>query len=74
MVRFDCTTAGGLRDAIAQTRRHAVTLDALPNDVLCRSLARVPLADRVNAELVCKRWRTAFASRSYTVARSACAE
>ena len=49
-------------------------MNTLPDDVLCRCLARVPLADRVPAERVCKGWRTAFASRAYTVARSACAE
>ena len=49
-------------------------MNTLPDDVLCRCLARVPLADRVPAERVCKRWRTAFASRAYTVARRACAE
>ena len=74
MVRFDCTTAGGLRDAIAQTTRHAVTLDTLPDDVLARLLARVPLADRVSAGRVCKRWRTTFSSNAYAVARRACTE
>ena len=74
MVRFDCTTADGLRDAIAQTTRHAVTLDTLPDDVLCRLLARVPLADRVSAGRVCKRWRTTFSSNAYAVARRACTE
>ena len=49
-------------------------MNTLPDDVLCRCLARVPLADRVPAERVCKAWRTAFASRAYTVARRACAE
>ena len=49
-------------------------MNTLPDDVLCRCLARVPLADRVPAERVCKGWRTAFASRAYTVARRACAE
>ena len=74
MVRFDCTTADGLRDAIAQTMRPVVTLDALPDDVLCRLLARVPLADRVSAGRVCKRWRTTFSSNAYAVARRACTE
>ena len=74
MVRFDCTTADGLRDAIAQTTRHAVTLDTLPDDVLARLLARVPLADRVSAGRVCKRWRTTFSSNAYAVARRACTE
>ena len=49
-------------------------MNTLPDDVLCRCLARVPLADRVPAERVCKGWRTAFASKAYTVARRACAE
>ena len=49
-------------------------MNTLPDDLLCRCLARVPLADRVPAERVCKGWRTAFASRAYTVARRACAE
>ena len=49
-------------------------MNTLPDDLLCRCLARVPLADRVPAERVCSRWRTAFASRAYTVARHACAE
>ena len=74
MVRFDCTTADGLRDAIAQTTRHAVTLDTLPDDVLARLLARVPLADRVSAGRVCKRWRTTGSSNAYAVARRACTE
>jgi hypothetical protein len=51
-----------------------LTMNTLPDDLLCRCLARVPLADRVPAERVCSRWRTAFASRAYTVARHACAE
>ena len=49
-------------------------MNTLPDDVLCRCLARVPLADRVPAERVCKAWREAFASKAYTVARGACAE
>ena len=49
-------------------------MNTLPDDLLCRCLARVPLADRVPAERVCKGWRTAFASKAYTVARRACAE
>ena len=49
-------------------------MNSLPDDVLCRCLARVPMADRVPAERVCKGWRTAFASKAYTVARRACAE
>ena len=49
-------------------------MNTLPDDVLCRCLARVPLADRVPAERVCKGWRTAFASKAYKVARRACAE
>ena len=49
-------------------------MNTLPDDVLCRCLARVPLADRVPAERVCKGWRTAIASKAYTVARRACAE
>ena len=51
-----------------------IIMNTLPDDLLCRCLARVPLADRVPAERVCKGWRTAFASRAYTVARRACAE
>ena len=49
-------------------------MNTLPDDLLCRCLARVPLADRVPAERVCKAWREAFASKAYTVARRACAE
>ena len=49
-------------------------MNTLPDDLLCRCLARVPLADRVPAERVCRGWREAFASRAYTVARRACAE
>ena len=49
-------------------------MNTLPDDVLCRCLARVPMADRVPAERVCKGWRTAFASKAYKVARNACAE
>ena len=49
-------------------------MNTLPDDVLCRCLARVPLADRVPAERVCKGWREAFASKAYTVARRTCAE
>ena len=49
-------------------------MNTLPDDVLCRCLARVPLADRVPAERVCKAWREAFASKAYTVARRAYAE
>ena len=49
-------------------------MNTLPDDLLCRCLARVPLADRVPAERVCKAWRTAIASKAYTVARRACAE
>ena len=51
-----------------------LTMNTLPDDLLCRCLARVPLADRVTAERVCKGWYEAFASRAYTVARRACAE
>ena len=51
-----------------------LTMNTLPDDLLCRCLARVPLADRVPAERVCKGWRTAFASKAYTVARRACAD
>ena len=49
-------------------------MNTLPDDLLCRCLARVPLADRVPAERVCKAWREAFASKAYTVARRSCAE
>ena len=49
-------------------------MNTLPDDLLCRCLARVPLADRVPAGRVCRGWRTAFASKAYTVARGACAE
>ena len=49
-------------------------MNTLPDDVLCRCLAHVPLADRVPAERVCKAWREAFASKAYTVARRSCAE
>ena len=49
-------------------------MNTLPDDVLCRCLARVPLADRVPAERVCKRWRTTFSSNAYAVARRACTE
>ena len=51
-----------------------LTMNTLPDDLLCRCLARVPLADRVPAERVCKAWREACASKAYTVARGACAE
>ena len=60
--------------ACSQEGSPKITMNTLADDLLCRCLARVPLADRVPAERVCKGWRTAFASKAYTVARRACAE
>ena len=51
-----------------------MSANILPDDVLSRLLARVPLREVGLAKQVCKRWRTTFASRAYKVARRDCAE
>ena len=50
------------------------SMNALPDDILTRLLARVPLRDVGMARQVCKRWGSNFASRAYLVARRDCAE